>query len=375
MNLSSVVYQTAEAHLSTIREDGSMPPGHNGLYNDAETPVRNTSHWLLIFSSIYEQTGEDRFENAAYRTIEYLLSSKARPNRYTFHHRKENKKDKCNGLIGQAWTIEALATASRIFADAQLTEIAEQVFLSHPHDQRTGLWKRVEIDGQTLPFDATFNHQLWFAAAGGLLAEQLHCSSRVDTQVRRFLNELDHNLQLYPSGLIFHPLKPPKSLSRLAYLVRNDIKYRIGITFFTSSIPLQSRQRRLRRKAIGYHSFNLYAFALLKRQYPDHNFWKTKKWTRAVKYITKSEYRNRVWENKYGSPYNPIGFEVPFVMEVFNIGTTESRRQWITRQLNSHYNIKTNRMEKNTEDTETLTARTYQATRLKDISLPEIKSV
>lgn len=375
MGISSIVHRVAVDHLSTIRSDGSMPAGHNGLYQDDETSVRNTSHWLLTFSSLYRRTNDDRFKDAAEHTVSYLTSTDARPASETFFHRETPNKDRCNGLIGQAWTIEALTAASSVFERTELANLAEEVFLLHPQDQKTGLWKRVEVDGETLPFDATFNHQLWFAAAGGLLASLPSTTDQIDEQVRRFLDEIEANLRLYPSGLIFHPLKPPISTKRLLHLVRADERNRIGITFLTSSVPLQSRRQELKWKAIGYHSFNLYAFALLKREYPNHDFWKTSKWKRALEYVTTSEYRDTIWENEYGSPYNPVGFEVPFAMQVFGIGTDEERRRLITEQLERHYNKDTKRMDRNTPDIETLTARIYQATRLDDISLPEFEPV
>ncbi len=373
MDLSSLISRTAELQLTAIRDDGSVPAGHNGLYGHDETPVRNTSHWLLTFCSLYQDTGKSRFREAAERTSSYLQSHASRPNDQTFHHRNEQGKDRCNGLVGQAWTIEALAIAARTLDAPELAELAEEVFMLHRQDRRTGIWKRTGIDGRTLPFDATFNHQLWFAAAGGLLADVPSVGKSVDERVRTFLDELETNLRLYPSGLIFHPLKPTRSPHRLLYLVRTDERCRIGVTFLTSSVPLPSRRQQLKWKAIGYHAFNLYAFALLKRTYPNHGFWETSKWQRALEYIGTDTYREAIWENEYGSPYNPVGFEVPFAMQVFEIGTRAERRHWITTQLERHYNTETNRMDRNTSDPETLTARIYQATRLEDVSLPELE--
>ena len=86
----------------------------------------------------------------------------------------------------------------------ELIRLSEEVFLLHPFDERLGVWQRVEIGGSVLPFDMTFNHQLWFAAAGGLLAGR-GCTS-IDAQVRRFLDRLPELLKTFPSGLIWHPL-------------------------------------------------------------------------------------------------------------------------------------------------------------------------
>jgi len=371
MDLSSLIYQTAEQQLASIRDDGSVPAGHNGLYRDEETPVRNTSHWLHTYCSLYQDTGEHRFREVAERMISYLQSQASRPHGQTFYHREQQGKDRCNGLIGQAWTIEALAVAAHILDAPEVAEIAEDVFLIHPQDRLTGIWKRIDVDGRTLPFDATFNHQLWFAAAGGLLADTPWVSDAVDERVQRFLDEIETNLRVYQSGLIYHPLKPTGSPRRLVHLMRVDERSRIGITFLTSSVPLPSRRRQLEWKAIGYHAFNLYAFALLKRTYPDHNFWETSKWKRVRDYIQTDTYRNTIWKNEYGSPYNPVGFEVPFAMKVFAIGTLDERRYWVTEQLKRHYNTETKLMDRNTVDPETLTARIYQATQLDDMSLSE----
>ena len=369
MKLYDLLAEIATEHLGEIRSDGSMNSGHNGLYHDTETPVRNTCHWLVTFSRLFDYCADERFENAAMETASYLQSRDARPHDASFHHRSVSGKDRCNGLIGQAWSIEGLAEAARVFDDADLAAVAEDVFLMHPQDTRTGLWKRVEIDGTILPYDATFNHQLWFAAAGGLLAELPWTSDRVNDRVECHLDSLEANVRLYPSGLIFHPLKPTWSLRRYAHLVRTDRKARIGITFLTSTLPLRRRRAHLRQKAIGYHSFNLYAFALLKRSYPDHEFWDTLAWEKAIKYATMSSYRERVWENEYGSPYNPVGFEIPFTFETFE-RCEERNPEWIASQFDRHYSDRTAKMDRNTSDATTLTARIYEGTRLSDVQLP-----
>ena len=374
VNLYDLLEHIAEPQTLNIDPENGMPEGHNGLYHDPETPVRNTSHWLVTFARLYQHTSNETYKMAAEKCASYLQSDHARPADGTFHHRESEQKDKCNGLIGQAWTIEALAVAAQVLEKPELAGLAEKVFLCHPQDDWTGLWKRVEINGQILSFDATFNHQIWFAAAGAILADLPWTSPVVDSRVQKHLDELETNLRLYSTGLIFHPLKPTNSIRRYIHLVRTDEWGRIGLTFLTSSVPLQSRQRELHWKAIGYHSFNLYALGLLKQLYPNHGFWQTEKCDRSIKYITKKVYRDSVWENEYGAPYNPIGFEVPFAMEVFDIGTVAEKREWVTKQFQQHYDSDTRQMDKNTKDPETLTARVYQATRLSNMVLPKLNN-
>ncbi len=116
--------------------------------------------------------------------------------------RNNPEKDFSNGLIGQAWVIEALDYAARKLGDDRLVKLAEDVFLRHPFDERKGRWQVVNVDGSYDPVDMTFNHQLWFAAAGSFLKE----NSRIRQQVRRFMDTLDTNLEIYDNGLIVHAL-------------------------------------------------------------------------------------------------------------------------------------------------------------------------
>ena len=84
---------------------------------------------------------------------------------------KNPGKDFCNGLIGQSWSIEALMYAANYFDIPKILKIAKEVFLLHPFDEKSGLWRRTEVNGSFLSVDETFNHQLWFAASGSLICQ------------------------------------------------------------------------------------------------------------------------------------------------------------------------------------------------------------
>jgi len=207
--LHDTLFQAASVALDEQDSaTGAMPAGHNGPWGDPETPVRNTGHWAITFLECYERTGEDRFREAAEDAVSYLLRPEARPGGATFHHRQSTDKDRCNGLIGQAWTIEALVVAADGFDRPDLIELAEEVFLTHPFEEDLAAWHPVELDGTVQPIDMTFNHQLWFAAAGGLLADHPKSGDAVDRQVRRYLDELEANLNVMDNGLVYHPFKP-----------------------------------------------------------------------------------------------------------------------------------------------------------------------
>ena len=366
--LRDLLVATADAHLQIVHENGSVPPGNNGLYDDPETPVRNAAHWAVLFSTTYEETGDERFRDAVERIAGYLCSEEARPGGASFNCRESAGKDHCNGVIGQAWAIEGLTAAARTLEEPSIATIAEEVFLLHPQDERTGLWKRVEVDGRVLPYDATFDHQIWFAAAGGLLADLPWTDEEVDRRVRRHLDEVEHNCSLHSSGPFYHLFKPA-TLGRYARLIRSDTYFRIGVTFARNALSTPTRRRKLHRKSVGYHAFILYAFGLLKRSYPYHEFWRSDLCRRALAYARSDVYRDVIWSNGFGPPYNPAGFEVPLALEAFDLGTADERAYWVREQLNRHYVYETNRMAENTTDERTLTARLYEAARLEDVRL------
>ena len=175
MTIADLIIEISTTAINLLRKDGSMPPGHNGPYYDNDTPVRNTSHWLITFSKAYELTKKDVFIDSVAKTAKYLLSNEARPYDYSFIHRTESQLDSCNGLIGQAWTIEALVYASNILGDQKYVKLAEDVFLLHRFNNEYGLWHRLEINGTMKSIDVTFNHQLWFAACASTINHKNKC--------------------------------------------------------------------------------------------------------------------------------------------------------------------------------------------------------
>src|SRR5690606_29952050 len=166
-----------------------------------------------------------------------------------------------------------------------------------------------EPDGEILPFDMTFNHQLWLAAVGALLAAQVGGS--VQQRVVDFMDALHDHLRIYPSGLVYHALRPRgDSLQLLKWLIRQ-----------------YQRAAENKERAIGYHAFNMYAFALLKQQYPAHPFWQSQKFQQTLTYMQSEAYAQAVVGNKYGYSYNPSGFEIAFALEIFGGAATRPEQE------------------------------------------------
>jgi len=372
-SLRDILCSCAEQALEKQDADGSMPAGHNGPWNDPETPVRNTGHWAITFLRSHEWTDDDRFLTAGENAVSYLLSDAARPHGATFHHRLSDEKDRCNGLIGQAWSIEALVVAARYLDRPELVELASDVFLQHPFKSSLAAWHPVEIDGTVNPIDMTFNHQLWFAAAGGLLAQHPASDRAVDRQVRRYLDDLQANLNVMDNGLVYHPFKPDFDVRKYGKIFFEGVKAGTAHTMVLGVLrgllggeenSEDADEGGWTEKSVGYHSFNLYAFGLLREAYPDHSFWDHSKLEQTVSYADSDVYIEALEGNPYGYPYNCAGIETAYALDVFtDIGPTE-RQRWLERQFERTYDPTEQGMTRNNPDPTTLTARLYEATRL-----------
>ena len=380
MNLTDFILEIS--NRASDNESIYFNGGHNGPYNDSETPVRNKGHWLIIFSKCFELTGKQIYLDTVRKLAEYLVSKESRPYGYSFHHRLKEVKDKCNGLIGQAWTFAALAHASLVTENPKFAELAEEVFFQHRFNPECGLWNRMEIDGNIESIDSTFNHQLWFAACASILI-----SSRRNEIYRRiisFLDALSENLTVLDNGLICHPIENQLrgnkfDLSQISNLkkLKNNVFQIMGIRNSKNYDQIKDKNDRMIYKSIGYHQFNIYAFAMLKETIPEHSFWQSPEFGRSVDYLLSDEFKNGISDNIYGFPYNPPGFEIPYSLSVLTDMSeselVEISSWWVNEQFKRCYNPKTRMMDRNTEDSLTHTARIYELANLSNSILEKIE--
>lgn len=375
MNLTYIIIGSAESLIPLQKKDGSFPPGHNGPYYDKELPLRNTGHILMLLLKAYKLSGKDVYLKAALRALSYITAGERRPMGATFWVRNNPQKDFSNGLIGQAWVIEALAYAAQGLGDDSLNKLAEEVFLLHPFDETTGRWQVVNVDGSYDPVDMTFNHQLWFAAAGSFLQG----NEVVKEQVQQFMDKLDSNLQVYDNGLIVHSLggsghEKQSFKKRLKQLIKAQLLER-GKALYENEVI---------NKAIGYHAFNTYGFSLLYSNTKGHRFWKSKTFSRILDFlltdlfsdgldhfVANSAQKGKILPfNRFGYSYNPPGFEVALTAQTFkeHFGGDYEKLigVWLGRQIEKTFDPKSKLMNRQTDDGVTLAARIYEAVRLKE---------
>nr|WKN34683.1 hypothetical protein K4G66_20120 [Tunicatimonas sp. TK19036] len=354
-----------------------LQAGHNGPYHHPETLLRNQGHWIVTLGQLYKWTGEEKYKLQLEKWSPVLVSGKVRPYGYSFHHRDVPGKDRCNGLVGQAWTFEALITAAEILGDDRYTDRAIEVFQQHVFNEQYGLWNIVEIDGAILPIDNAFNHQLWFAASISPLRQK---NKAVAKKIDIFLDSLWENLSLLDSGLIYHELErvledpyQKEKIESSSFKVKHHFKQvlqQLGLL----EKPLTPAQKKvllwdkMKCKSIGYQAFNVYAFTMLKQAYPEHEIWNHPKTQKIADYLLSSEYKEGVEGNKFSFAYNPPGFEIPYVFSEFLMHTgmedvIAQSQCWLQRQIDLTYDSEAKLFNKTTEDIYTLTARVYELSR------------
>ena len=358
MNLMDLILQSIDSAIVQQRADGSFPGGHNGPYRDVETPVRNTAHWLFAIARAYRLTGINRYHVAGEAALGYLFSTAARPMGATFFCRRNPNKDFSNGLIGQAWVVEALLEAAVAFDHSEAVDLAFSTISLHPFDQKRRLWLRVNVDGSWSGIDNTFNHQLWFASAVALVLE-LHSSPAINEDLERFLGWVGGGgLRVSNAGRIIHHIPHPSTTVRSLRCVNRTLS------------PLRSMQeiKRLRHKEIGYHAFNMYAFGILRSVRNDLGLWGSAQFQKALRFLLSRQYESGLRCNKYGYPYNPAGFEAAYTLSQFpgllGAKTDEHVRRFVERQFEFGWDRDTRMLTKNRDDRLTAAARLYEVVRL-----------
>ena len=350
MDIQKIIQTNADNFIKEIEQNnGKAKPGHNGPYHDKETPVRNSGHIAILLLKAYEKTQEPKYKIWAEKLLEYLMSKEARPYNYTFHHRGELEttkgKDKCNGVIGQAWSIEALMKGYEIIGNEKYQELAKKIYKLHKFNPTIGLWKRCSIEGKTMREDLTLNHQIWFASIGTMIKDE-----KIEQEIKQFLNKLDKNLETHKNGLIKHMAR--SKYIRKFYMLKNKL------------MKTKIDEKYLYNKEASYHAFNLYALARLQNKHPEHEFFKSEKYKKITEYAISEEHITIASENKYGFSYNPSGIELAYFLKIQKeqglIIANELIEKAIELQLEKNMNKETKMLSENTDDPETLKARIYE---------------
>lgn len=359
--------------------------GRNGPYGHADTPTRNTAHWLIVLSYLWENTKDSRYFNKAIEYADYLYGIQKSSVSGAVKCMENTKFDHMNGLMGQAWYIEAMIEASMMAGDKKYYQSARDVFFVPVYNWSDHMWERIELDGSNIGYDKTFNHQLWFAAAGSLLLEYEE-DSEIERIVGDYLSGCCVHFQTHPDGLIKHYGDLPDPYEHHGFTAK--IKSILKKTILKPMRRIDPNKFDIDSYERAYHLFNLYGFAILYKRFAEHPFFKSESFKKSVKYGLNIEVLNdffninrfvsdgiRCKMNKFAYAYNSPAFEYPYISEVFagNTDMTGVNRLFLL-QVKSTFDESTSSFSRNNNDGVTLTARIYELVRfLRMKSEEEIK--
>lgn len=371
----------ADNQIEYISKHGFAPGGVNGPYRNADTPVRNSAHWIITYSFLYAETQKLKYFNTAKTLADFLLSTDNYEKNNSICCRTDARFDHTNGLIGQAWVIEGLIEAARLFRKDKYYQTAMRIFRQQHFNESNSLWEVTDCDGSK-GFDLTFNHQLWFAASGAMLLRYEKDTGKqqsevIANEIQKFLSAAQEKyFNVYEDGLIVHRVnyelseeeklysgqlsKEKKKKSLLKHPLRT-VKKKV-----TDKLSRFSFTEGLEK---GYHIFDLYGFALLKEEYGEHPIFHSHKLLRALEYALDSdkllELRNSCGGekfNKFSFGYNSPAFEYPYVATIFRDKINyDLATELLYFQMEAVFDGSS--FSKNCYDAKTLDARVYELVR------------
>lgn len=356
--LNSYFKEQIQHHLEFIKRP--VESGHNGPYHDNETVIRNLSHSILSISYFYRQTNNNDYKKLLVERANEILSKLYKLENGLYKIRLSENKDKTNGVIGQAWVIEAFVESYRTTNEKKYIKEAIKIFHNVKFDNRQNVWFIEGEDDKKI--DRTLNHQLWFAMAGSLILD-VHSDEKIRLRISSFLKSITQRIKIHRSGLIVHPLflnDIKGNLIKLNYYLKKFM------SFFTGSKNQIIKEN-------GYHLFNVYAIAIIKLQFQDWDLYKTNKFRKIVSYSFSEELLESLYQsstskiNLYGYPYNAPAFELPVIYFVLQNQLSEDVKEIIYRYLENQisltYSSETGLFDENTNDILTLNYRFYELLR------------
>lgn len=355
----------AKGNFARFNKIGYAVPGHNGPHGHIDTPVRNTSHYLIIYCYLYKKKKIKEYKELCEKFVDYLIDMQMQSSSGAIKCMESDKFDHLNGLIGQAWVIEALVYYYETFGDMRALETAGKIYNSQIYDKDMHLWRRVELDGTDIGVDNAYNHQVWFAACSYKLAKYLKDNTINSTIIDFLTKGAERDFCIYSNGILRHTVNIKSKV-----LKKERIKRFIKIC----CTPLKRMNpRKFDYKYIerAYHIFDMYGFSILEEEYKNLPLFKSTKYKKALAKTKDIVFYNRDNNavskdsnfNVYSYSYNSPAFEYPYVAKVHNCYNLKMEKLAFKTQKMLMYDLKSGLFLKNNPDIETWNARTYEIIR------------
>ncbi|WP_294407019.1 hypothetical protein [uncultured Clostridium sp.] len=361
------IKEVTDKFIEEIGDSNSAFAGNNGPYNEDDLPPRNTAHWLVTLSILCKHYNNIEYREVARRFAEYLMNENKYGKRNLIKIRNmknpTSKNDHTNGLIGIAWVIEGLVSAANLFQEERYYQRAVELFKAEEFDEDLHMWKIIDIDDRCVSIDYVYNHQLWFAAVGGMILDYKY-DKEIDRQIISFLSYWKQHLIFQPSGLLFHQINYKFTTTGLMKKKIKSICCDLGIT-------KELKQQCILEK--GYQLFDLYGFALLYKRYKKCEVFSSKQFQKALNYGINRNNLEKLYIsdtnfNKYSYAYNSPAFEYPFIAKTICGGIDQKlMNDLMNIQKKLCYSSETKKFDRNTADSKTLTARIYELARVYEL--------
>lgn len=361
MMLKDILCRTANAGLKIQGDDGSFPPGHNGPWHNKETPIRNTAHWILTLAKAHDITGDTDYEEGLRKAGSYLASDACCPMGRTFMVFTDGAMyGGSNGLVGQAWVMEALLTMYRKFGEERFLQLAEERALDQPWDAGLRIWRALSPQGEDMGIQWSLNQQIWFSALSRSVYQETG-NEKINERVKLFSDRIPTVANFW-KGFIRMRLR------EYLFIGRPKFFYRIMKSRVRNHHKLEARSQ-------GYIAYSYYPLSILHNIAPELEVWQKKSFLHqfrsSLNFMEENVINYTTEDNPYAYTYHPTGFEMACILEsftdIYKAKTTPA--QWVQKQLDQHYDPDTDLMTRNTVDPMTLAARFYEASRIRDMDM------
>lgn len=360
--------KVADLNYDIYLQQGHATAGHNGPHGHLDTPVRNTSHYLIIYSYLYKKTKECKYLKICNLFAEYLFTEQSKSKSGAIQCMVTDKFDHLNGLIGQGWVIEALLYYYEISKDIRCIEVSKKIFFAQKYDWNKHLWYRTELDGSNIGIDPTYNHQSWFAACSYKLND--FCDDNIiDHIITDFIKYgSERDVRIYPDGMLRHSIN-------LMTPTTKKIKRRVIIKHLLTPIKwINKRKLDPKYMEYAYHIFDLYGLCILKERYHNLPIFSSSKFKKAVDFAMNIDAINKKCDvynsikkncefNVYSYSYNCPAFELPYVAISNGINDTKLIDKTFETLKLLMWDEKTEQFTRWQPDIETWNARTYEIIR------------
>lgn len=361
----------ADKNYNRFIQQGFATAGHNGPHGHFDTPVRNTAHYLVIYSYLYKKTGLDKYKTICDTFAEYIYSIEAMSKSGAVKCMENNRFDHLNGLIGQGWAIEGLLYYYDTFKEKKALKVAKTIYKTQKYDYNLHLWHRIELDGKNIGIDPTYNHQVWFAACASKLMSY-ETDPLMDKEIRDFLTlGSDRDFRIHRDGLLFHYVN-----AKSETIKKKKIKKLIKI-FLTPIKSISPKKFDSKYMEYAYHIFDLYGFEILKERYGELPLFSSEKYKYAVEYAFDIKKVNKTCDvyralekgdmfNIFSYSYNSPAFEFPYIAAQNGYKDSEVFDELYMLQMKLMYDKHTGMFSRNNPDIETWNARCYEIVRYLD---------